>query len=133
MISSDSCDPRKATRESLQGSQYIWIAAHDSAVQTYGEGERAHRTPFVASKHIREKMGGDWSTKINRGSDDPAISAATDPPQRGKGDTHAHISKKKLYEIASRLHIPRRSLMNKKELAEAIRMSGESATTSQRE
>jgi len=87
----------------------------------------------MASKHIREKMGDDWSTKIDPESDDPAISAATESPQHGRDDTHAGISKKKLYEIAVRLHIPRRSLMSRNELSEAIRMSGESATISQRE
>ena len=31
--------------------------AHDSAVETYGEGERAHRTAFSAVKHSFEKQG----------------------------------------------------------------------------
>ena len=34
-----------------------WAKAHDSAVETYGEGERAHRTAYSALKHTHEKRG----------------------------------------------------------------------------
>ena len=29
-------------------AQEVWSAAHDGAVESYGEGERAHRTAFAA-------------------------------------------------------------------------------------
>ena len=37
--------------------------AHDSAVETYGEGERAHRTAFSALKHSFERKGDHWEPK----------------------------------------------------------------------
>ena len=49
----------KAQREELPSTlersephaQEIWAKTHDSAVESYGEGERAHRTAFAALKH----------------------------------------------------------------------------------
>ena len=35
-------------------AQRTWAKAHDSAVETYGEGERAHRTAYAALKHSFE-------------------------------------------------------------------------------
>jgi hypothetical protein len=36
-------------------AQDIWQKAHDNAVETYGEGERAHRVAYAALKHEYEK------------------------------------------------------------------------------
>lgn len=44
-------------------AQETWIKAHDSAVETYGEGQRAHRTAFAALKHSFEKVGDHWEKK----------------------------------------------------------------------
>ncbi|MDI5942299.1 ChaB family protein, partial [Micromonospora sp. DH15] len=38
-------------RRSPEKAQRTWEKTHDSAVETYGEGERAHRTAFAAVKH----------------------------------------------------------------------------------
>ena len=35
-------------QRSPKKAQRTWAKAHDSAVETYGEGERAHRTAFSA-------------------------------------------------------------------------------------
>ncbi len=40
-----------------------WIAAHDSAVEQYGEGRRAHQVAFAALKHSFEKVGDHWEPK----------------------------------------------------------------------
>ncbi|WP_431783657.1 ChaB family protein [Streptomyces chumphonensis] len=37
-------------RRSPEGARRTWIRAHDSAVETYGDGERAHRVAFSALK-----------------------------------------------------------------------------------
>ena len=50
-------------RRSPSKAQRVWSEAHDSAVQTYGEGERAHRTAFAALKHEFEKVGDHWEQK----------------------------------------------------------------------
>jgi hypothetical protein len=110
--------PRKA--------QETWIKAHDAAVETYGEGERAHRTAFSALKHSFEKVGDHWEPKQRRGpSDSQARKSARGgrPPSDGKTaegvDTAA--SKQHLYDVAKRLDIPGRSTMTKQQLVEAIR------------
>src|SRR5215207_224294 len=51
-------------------AQETWIKAHDAAVETYGEGERAHRTAFSALKHSFEKVGDHWEPKKRRGPSD---------------------------------------------------------------
>ena len=38
-------------------AQRTFAKAHDSAVETYGEGERAHRAAYSALKHSFEKRG----------------------------------------------------------------------------
>ncbi|RPJ80897.1 MAG: cation transport regulator ChaB, partial [Acidobacteria bacterium] len=42
-------------KKSDKHAQEIWAKAHDSAVETYGEGGRAHRVAFAALKHVYEK------------------------------------------------------------------------------
>ena len=44
-------------RRSGKKAQRTFAKAHDSAVETYGEGERANRTAFSALKHTHEKVG----------------------------------------------------------------------------
>ena len=110
--------PRKA--------QETWIKAHDAAVETYGEGERAHRTAFSALKHSFEKVGDHWEPKRRRGpSDSQARKGASNgrPPTGGKTaeGVDAAASKQHLYEVAKRLDIPGRSAMTKQQLVEAIR------------
>jgi ChaB/Rho termination factor, N-terminal domain len=110
--------PRKA--------QETWIKAHDAAVETYGEGERAHRTAFAALKHSFEKVGDHWEPKRRRGpSDSQARKSAKDgrPPSGGKTaeGVDAAASKQHLYEVAKRLDIRGRSTMTKQQLVEAIR------------
>ena len=58
-------------RRSDKHAQEIWSKAHDSAVKTYGEGERAHRVAFAALKHQYEKRGDRWVAKGWKGPSDP--------------------------------------------------------------
>jgi cation transport regulator ChaB len=44
-------------------AQEIWKKAHDSAVETYGEGEIAHRVAFAALKREYRKEGDRWVRK----------------------------------------------------------------------
>ncbi|MBW3602652.1 MAG: ChaB family protein [Actinobacteria bacterium] len=104
-------------------AQRTWKKAHDSAVETYGEGERAHRAAFSALKHGFEKVGDHWEPKERKGPSDPR---AEDPDARSKPggglggvDLHGH-SKQELYERAKRLDIQGRSKMSKRQLAERI-------------
>jgi cation transport regulator ChaB len=45
--------------------------AHDSAVDSYGEGQRAHRTAYSALKHSFEKQGDHWEPNGKKGPSDP--------------------------------------------------------------
>ncbi|MGH3721363.1 MAG: ChaB family protein [Pseudonocardiaceae bacterium] len=98
-----------------------WIKAHDAAVETYGEGERAHRTAFSAVKHTHEKVGDHWEPKEKAGpSDEQAARGAADPDLPTAGGVDANASKKHLELLARRLNIRGRSRMTKRELVEAI-------------
>jgi hypothetical protein len=45
-------------QRSPKKAQETWSKAHDSAVDSYGEGERAHRTAFAALKqHLYDVAG----------------------------------------------------------------------------
>lgn len=107
-----------------------WIKAHDSAVETYGEGERAHRTAFSALKHTYEKVGDHWEPKEKAGpSDEQAARGAAESDRPTAGGVDANASKKHLEQLARRLNIRGRSRMTKDELVEAIRKANDRATT----
>src|SRR5919202_2016588 len=94
-------------------AQRTWAKAHDSAVETYGEGERSHRTAFSALKHTHEKVGDHWEPKDEYGpSDDHAAEGRTSPKPTQEG-VDAHASKQHLYDVAKRLDVPGRSRMDK--------------------
>ncbi len=110
---------------SPQKAQRTWAKAHDSAVESYGEGERAHRTAYAALKHSFEKRGDRWQPKDEKGPSDPRAAKGGDEARRGKGETFGGVdylgsSKQELYQRARELGVKGRSSMSKKELAEAI-------------
>src|SRR3712207_4697878 len=108
-------------RRSPEKAQETWIKTHDSAVETYGEGERAHRTAFAAVKHSFEKVGDHWEAKDEQGPSDPG--AAGGGPNTGETfggvDVYGN-TKEELYERAKALGVEGRSRMDKLELARAI-------------
>jgi cation transport regulator ChaB len=55
-------------------AQRTFAKAHDSAVEEYGEGERAHRVAYSALKHSFEKKGDRWVAKDEKGPSDPRAS-----------------------------------------------------------
>ncbi len=123
-------------RRSGKKAQRTWSEAHDSAVDSYGEGERAHRTAFSALKHTHEKVGDHWEPKGHKG---PSDDRASDPKARRKGggtstggvDVKGH-TKDELMQRARDLDISGRSSMNKKELAQAISKANDRATAKAR-
>ena len=99
--------------------------AHDSAVETYGEGERAHRTAFSAVKHSFEKKGDHWEPKKRKGPSDPQAAKGGTAARKGSAKTYGGVdaagnSKQELYERARKLGVKGRSRMSKAQLAEAI-------------
>src|SRR5487761_1287965 len=118
--------PRKA--------QETWIKAHDSAVQEYGEGERAHRTAFGALKHSFEKVGDHWEPKEGGRKGPSDEQSATPRGRSGEsfGGVDANASKQHLLEVARRLGIKGRSAMDKNELAAAIQKANDKQTAEAR-
>ena len=113
-------------KRSSSKAQRTWEKAHDSAVESYGEGERAHRTAYAALKHTHEKKGDRWVAKKEKGPSDPRSKQKSSEDKRaGKGETYGGVdvyqnTKEELYERAKRLDIPGRSRMSKGDLAKAI-------------
>lgn len=117
---------------SSKKAQRTWVKAHDSAVDSYGEGERAHRTAFAAVKHSFEKVGDHWEAKRRKGPSDDQAARTGRRARRGTAETaggvDANASKGHLYEVAKRLDIPGRSKMSKEKLVQAIQRANDRAT-----
>jgi cation transport regulator ChaB len=108
-------------RRSPEKAQETWAKTHDSAAETYGDGERAHRTAFAALKHSFEKVGDHWEPKEHKGpSDEQAARSYREPATRTAGGVDANATKEHLMSIAQRLDIKGRSSMSKDELVTAI-------------
>ncbi|MCS5487734.1 ChaB family protein [Curtobacterium flaccumfaciens pv. beticola] len=118
-------------RRSPQHAQDVYAAALDSANETYGPGERAHRTAFAAVKHEYEKVGDHWEAKESAGPSDEGAAGT-----RGSGETQggvdANATKEHLLEVARRLDVHGRSTMDKGELIEAIKKANDRATAAAR-
>jgi cation transport regulator ChaB len=99
--------------------------AHDSAVESYGEGERAHRTALSAVKHSFEKRGDHWEPKKRKGPSDPQAAKGGRAARNSSAKTYGGVdaagnSRQELYERARKLGVKGRSRMSKAQLAEAI-------------
>ncbi|MCJ1701757.1 ChaB family protein [Rathayibacter festucae] len=110
-------------------AQKLWSAAHDSAVDSYGEGERAHRTAFAALKHEYEKVGDHWERKTESGpSDDRAAQRGPDGDGDTAGGVDANATKAHLLDLAKRLDVSGRSRMTKAELVDALQRANAKQT-----
>ncbi len=112
-------------KRSPKKAQRTWIKAHDSAVETYGEGERAHRTAFSALKHSYEKVVDRWEEKDEKGPSDPQAAKGGRAARERPSETFGGVdvvgnSKEELYERAKGLGVKGRSKMSKEDLARAI-------------
>jgi hypothetical protein len=106
-------------------AQRTFMKTHDSAVRTYGEGERAHRTAISSLKHSFEKEGDHWAPKEKKGPSDPRAAQSGREAREGRGETFGGVdvygnSREKLYARARALGIRGRSSMSKEDLARAI-------------
>lgn len=112
-------------KRSSPKAQRTFIETHDSAVETYGEGERAHRTAFASLKHSFEKKDDKWVPKAKKGPSDPGAARSAAGRRGGRGETYGGVdaygnSRQELYARARELDIRGRSSMSKEELARAI-------------
>ena len=120
---------------SSKKAQRTWIKAHDSAVEEYGEGERAHRTAFAALKHSFEKVGDRWEAKDEKGPSDKQAAQSGAAARKGGTTSEgvdANATKAHLMDVAKRLDVSGRSRMNKDELVEAIKKANRKETRKSR-
>jgi cation transport regulator ChaB len=122
-------------QRSPKKAQETWSKTHDSAVDEYGEGERAHRTAYASLKHGFEKVGDHWEAKDSKGPSDKQAAKSGKSARRG-GKTaegvDANASKSHLMDVAKRLDISGRSKMNKDELVDAIKKANARETRKSR-
>jgi cation transport regulator ChaB len=121
-------DMPSTLRRSPKKAQDTYAETHDSAVEQYGEGERAHRTAFSAVKHSFEKVGDHWEAKDEKGPSDAKAAGGRDTPAETAGGVDANASKEHLLEVARRLDVSGRSRMSKAELVDAIQKANERQT-----
>jgi cation transport regulator ChaB len=115
-------------KRSPKKAQDTYVKAHDSAVDSYGEGERAHRTAFSAVKHSFEKVGDHWEPKAKKGPSDAKAAGGRDTRAKTAGGVDANASKAHLMDLAKRLDISGRSRMTKAELVDAIQKANDRST-----
>ena len=115
-------DTPSTIRRSDKRAQAIYTKTHDSAVETYGEGERAHRTAYASLKHEYRKSGDHWVPKGHRGPSDEQAVGGRDTHRMTAGgyDVGRQATVAELRQEARELEIPGRSKMTKSELKQAI-------------
>jgi cation transport regulator ChaB len=108
-------------KKSSDKAQRTFTKVYDSAMDQYGDEERAHRVAFDALKHSYEKVGDHWEAKAEKGpSDERAESGGPNPSGETAEGVDANASKEHLMHLAQRLDIHGRSTMTKDELVEAL-------------
>jgi ChaB len=117
-------DMPRTLRRSPAKARETWSRTHDRAVETYGDGERAHRTAFSALKHSFEKVGDRWEPKDEKGPSDPQA-ARSGRAARAGGETFGGVdvvghSRAELVRRARDLGVTGTSNMRKRDLARAI-------------
>ncbi|MFF0944969.1 ChaB family protein [Kocuria sp. CPCC 205300] len=120
-------------QRSGQKAQDTFAKTYDSALEEYGDEERAARTAYSALKHTHEKVGDHWEAKEEYGPSDEHAEGGRDSAAETAGGVDANASKQHLYEVAKRLGVEGRSYMTKKELVSAIRKANDAATRRARE
>jgi cation transport regulator ChaB len=97
-------------QRSDEKAQRTFAKAHDSALESYDDEQRANQVAWAAVKHTHEKVGDHWEPK------DPTRARATRRPRAGgtpnretKGGVDANATKEHLMDVAKRLDISGRS------------------------
>ncbi|MDP9463964.1 MAG: ChaB family protein [Actinomycetota bacterium] len=111
-------------KRSPKKAQDTYIHTLESAEETHGDGEAAHRIAFGSLKHSFEKVGDHWEAKDKKGPSDRQDAksgrAARQSRTKTAGGVNAFASKAHLLDVAKRLEVQGRSRMTKAELVEAI-------------
>ncbi|AUI50103.1 ChaB family protein [Arthrobacter crystallopoietes] len=119
-------------KRSGKKAQETFAEAHDSAAESYGDEERAHRVAYSALKHTHEKVGDHWEPKEKAGPSDKQAKGGKDTSRKTAGGVDANASKEHLYDLAKKLDVPGRSKMNKSELVDAVQKANDKETRKSR-
>jgi ChaB/Rho termination factor, N-terminal domain len=126
-------DMPSTLQRSPEKAQRTWGKTHDAAVETYGEGERSHRTAFASLKNSFEKVGDHWEPKGRKGpSDEQARRGQARDEVPTAGGVDANAPKEHLMEVAKKLDIKGRSRMTKADLVKAIQRANTRSTAAAR-
>jgi cation transport regulator ChaB len=132
-VPKDEKDLPSTIERSDEHAQEIYSETLDSAEQTYGDGERAHRTAYASLKHSYEKVGDHWEPKDSTGPSDEGAEQGGSGRHDTKGGVDANASKEHLMDVAKQLDISGRSGMDKDELVDAIQKANAKATRKARD
>ncbi|TYB98969.1 cation transport regulator ChaB [Micromonospora sp. WP24] len=104
----------------------------ESAEETYGDGERAHRTAYASLKHTHEKVGDHWEPKERPGPSDPQAELGT-PASRDRTrptaqGVDANASRDHLEDVARRVGVEDPQRLGKGDLVRAIEKANARAT-----
>ena len=113
-------------------AQRTFAKAHDSAVESYGDEQRANQVAWAAVKHTHEKVGDHWEPKDHKGPSDAQAEGGRDTDRETKGGVDANATKEHLMDVAKRLDISGRSKMSKDELVDAIQKANDKRTAEAR-
>ena len=115
-------------------AQRTFAKAHDAAMDSYGDEERANRTAWSAVKHAYEKVGDHWEQKAGgkKGPSDAQAAGGVGTGKETKGGVDANATKDHLLSLAKKLDISGRTKMKKKELVDAIQRANTKETAKAR-
>jgi cation transport regulator ChaB len=118
-------------------AQETYIHTLESAEETHGDGEAAHRIALSALKHSFEKVGDHWEAKAKKGPSDRQAAKSGRAARESQGSTaggvDANASKAHLRDLAKRLGVRGRSKMDKPELVKAIDKANRSTSAKSRQ
>jgi hypothetical protein len=109
----------------------------ESAEESYGDDERAHRTAYASLKHTHEKVGDRWEPKEHKGPSDPQAAQGAprslDRPKSTAQGVDANASERHLEDVARRLDVADPQHLDRADLVKAIEKANERVTRRSRE
>jgi hypothetical protein len=119
-------------QRSDEKAQRTFAKAHDSAMDSYDDEQRANQVTWAAVKHTHEKVGDHWEPKDHKGPSDAQAEGGRDTNRETRGGVDANATKEHLMDVAKRLDISGRSKMSKDELVDAIQKANDKETAEAR-
>ena len=113
-------------------AQDTFAKTYDSALEEYGDEQRAAQTAYASLKRTHEKVGDHWEPKEKSGPSDERAEGGAGSSGESAGGVDANATKEHLYELAARLDVSGRSKMSKDELVDAVRKASDKETRAAR-